>query len=414
MMEKIRAELEKSQLWLEKIKSELEVSSHSHSYDLVILDDIFPLRLSAFRIAEYNYYLEAFSRSLVLSTGTAGMLKQNYSNLSEVIVDYEKFHPQFKGRVREFDQNISINAKLIYTVFINNIFYFIQYIEKNNIPFVFTLYPGGGFHIDEEATNHKLARVFASPNFRKVIITQRNTYEYLLNNNFCNPKQIELIYGCVVPSHNLTSNLYEKKSYRQNKVTFDICFVAYKYQPTGLHKGYDIFIEVAKNLASKHDDFHFHIVGGHEPTDIDVSLLENNITFYGQKTTDFFPDFYSGMDLILSPNRPAFFPGAFDGFPTGACAEAALSGVALFCTDCLNLNVAFKDREEIVIISLSVQEICESIEYYWENYDELSELAKRGQLAFQQVFNLDYQMNPRLRLISEYIGTKYSVKQRNN
>ncbi|MEG3930312.1 hypothetical protein QT990_03345 [Microcoleus sp. T3_B1] len=116
------------------------------------------------------------------------------------------------------------------------------------------------------------------------------------------------------------------------------------------------------------------------------------------------------MDLILSPNRPDIIPGAFDGFPTGACAEAALSGVALFCTDCLNLNVAFKDREEIVIISLSVQEICETIEYFWQNYDKLSNLPKQGQLAFQRVFNIDYQMNPRLLVISECMGTKSSLK----
>ena len=354
-LRKIRSDLEKSQIWLEKIKSELEVSSHSQNYDLVILDDIFPLRLSAFRIAEYNYYLNTCPNSLVLSTATAFPLMLENRSLADVVHEYECFYPQFKGKVMEFDFNRLVKAKLIYTIFINNIFYFIDFIEKNHLPFVFTLYPGGGFHIEEEATNHKLTRVFASQNFRKVIVTQRNTYEYLIDKKFCTPKQIEFIYGCVVPSNKLTSNLYPKKYYKQNKFTFDICFVAYKYQKTGLHKGYDVFIEVAKNLASKHDDFHFHIVGGHEPTDIDVIVLENNITFYGQKTTDFFPDFYSGMDLILSPNRPALFPGAFDGFPTGACAEAALSGVALFCTDCLNLNVAFKDREEIVIISLSVQ-----------------------------------------------------------
>ena len=404
-LQKICAELEKSQICLKKIKSELEVSSRN--YDLVILDDIFPLRFSAFRIAEYNYYLETFSRSLVLSTGKAGMLK-NHHNLSDVIVEYENFYPHFEGRVRKFDYNISINARLIYTVFINNIFNFIQFIEKNNIPFVFTLYPGGGFNLDEESTNQKLIRVFSSPNFKKVIVTQKNTYEYLIDKNFCKPNQIELIYGCVLPSDKLISNLYEKKYYKQDKITFDICFVAYKYQQTGLHKGYDIFIEVAKNLASKHNDFHFHIIGGHEPTDIDVNSLENQITFYGQKTTDFFPDFYSGMDLILSPNRPAFVPGAFDGFPTGGCTEAALSGVALFCTDCMSLNISFKDKEEIVIISLSVEEICETIEYYWENYDKLSEIAKKGQLAFSQVFNLDSQMNPRLRVISESMGIKYS------
>lgn len=409
-LQKIRAELEKSQLWLEKIKSELEVSSHSHShsYDLVILDDIFPLRLSAFRIAEYNYYLDTFSRSLVLSTGTAGMLKRNYSNLSEVIVDYEKFYPQFKGRVRELDQNISINAKLIYTIFINNIFNFIEYIEKNNIPFVFTLYPGGGFHIDNEATNHKLIRVFSSPNFRKVIVTQKNTYEYLINNKFCQLNQIEFIYGGVVPSKQLKNYSTTKNYYQQNKNTFDICFVANKYSPdpTGIYKGYSIFVEVAKKLASKHSDFRFHVVGGHDRNDRDIALIENYITFYGARNTDFFPAFHSSMDLILSPNKPNLYPGSFDGFPTGSCVEAVLSGVALFCTDCLNLNISFQDREEIVIISLNVSEICDIIEYYYQNYDQLYKLARQGQEKFSKVFDIKNQMNPRLKLIQEIIKTR--------
>jgi len=406
-LQKIRSELETYKKRLEIIKSELDkyYFKSKISYDLVILDDIFPLLLSAFRIAEYNSYLNIFPKSLVLSTGTTIQNIDPNLSFAGVASEYESLYPQFKGRVRKFDDRISINAKLIYTVFINNIFYFINFIEINNIPFVFTLYPGGGFHIDEEAANQKLIRVFSSPNFRKVIVTQKNSYEYLIDKRFCKPNQIEFIYGGVLPSDRLNNYSSTKKYYKQNKNTFDICFVANKYQPTGMVKGYDIFIEVAKQLATQHNDFRFHIVGGHQRNDIDVSLLENHIFFYGRRNTDFFPSFYSSMDLILSPNRPAYLPGAFDGFPTGCCVEAVLCGVALFCTDCLNLNIIFKDREEIVLISLNVPEICEIIEDYYYNYDRLCKLAQKGQEAFKKIFDIKSQIEPRLKIIQEILKT---------
>ena len=75
------------------------------------------------------------------------------------------------------------------------------------------------------------------------------------------------------------------------------------------------------------------------------------VKFYGAQRTEFFPSFYSQMDLILAPNIPfTLLPGAFDGFPPGGCIEAGLSGVAVFCTDVLNQNIAFKDGEELVIV----------------------------------------------------------------
>ena len=46
------------------------------------------------------------------------------------------------------------------------------------------------------------------------------------------------------------------------------------------------------------------------------------------------------MDLIISPNVPfVLASGAFDGFPTACCMEAALSGTAMFVTDELKLEM---------------------------------------------------------------------------
>jgi glycosyltransferase involved in cell wall biosynthesis len=143
----------------------------------------------------------------------------------------------------------------------------------------------------------------------------------------------------------------------------------------------------------------FHVVGPMDSTDIDVSDFRNRIHFHGVQQTDFFPPFHAGMDLILTPNAPfVLYPGAFDGFPTGASIEAGLCGVPVFCTDILKQNIAFKDGEEIVIVSRDVEEICERISYYRHHYDELMEIGRHGQEAFRREFGLEVQMKKRFEI----------------
>ncbi|HYX27071.1 MAG TPA: glycosyltransferase, partial [Pyrinomonadaceae bacterium] len=93
------------------------------------------------------------------------------------------------------------------------------------------------------------------------------------------------------------------------------------------------------------------------------------------------------------------FPGAFDGFPTGASIEAGLCGVPVFCTDILNQNIAFKDGEEIVIINRDVEEICDRISHYRLHYDELIELGRRGRQAFHRELGLTLQMKKRFEIL---------------
>jgi glycosyltransferase involved in cell wall biosynthesis len=111
----------------------------------------------------------------------------------------------------------------------------------------------------------------------------------------------------------------------------------------GLNKGYDVFIEVAKILYNLHgSNIVFHVVGNFDEKDIEVSELKDNIKFYGTRTTDWFPQFYANMDIIMSPNIPLHYimpevkKSFIDGFPTGCCVEAGFCGTVVFCTDTVN------------------------------------------------------------------------------
>lgn len=288
-------------------------------------------------------------------------------------------------------------------MFLNNADFFLDYLSAFSIPFVLELYPGGGFRLGEEESDRKLKRVTSSPLLRKVIATQKVTFEYLLDKRFCTPDQVEFVYGGVLPAERLPFKLEQKRYFPSCKDRLDICFVAHKYMSQGRDKGYDVFIDVAHILAPIAPDVHFHVVGPFDEEDIDVAGIKTRLTFHGSHPTDFFPDFYSGMDLILSPNAPHILsPGAFDGFPTGACVEAALCGVAVFACDELGLN-PFINGEELVIIPRNATSIADIVMKYRNDPELLYRIALNGQRRFCEAFSAESQMDPRIRILESVL-----------
>lgn len=375
-------------------------SRSRNSASLVILDDIFPHPLSAFRIAEYNAYLARYDQSFALSTATAFPAIGENRTLSAVNDEFTKLYPEFKDRVFAFESRMPA-SRLAYFMFVHNARHFLSVLNKSRTPFVFTLYPG--FQLGDAHSDAALSMICASPYLRKIITTQRITFEY--TKQFVDPEKIEFIYGGVFPSGRLTSAPPKRKYYKADKDTFDVCFVAFKYMPKAINKGYDVFIAVARLLSRVYADVRFHVIGPFDSSDISVSDLQDRIQFYGVRQTDFFPQFHANMDLILTPNVPFVLrAGAFDGFPTGASIEAGLCGVPVFCTDVLKQNIAFKDGKEILILNRDVDEICDAIGHYRSNYDQLVEMGRCGQQAFQRVFGLEKQLEKRFNILDSLLA----------
>lgn len=374
--------------------------------DLLILDTLFPHPLSRFRLEEFCAYLKYFQNSMALSTGEHLAVAKETKSLDTIIDEFESLHPEFMGRTKATTHDIDgYNARLAYLIFLNNASYFLDSLGKKGIPFIFTLYPGGGFEINQASSDSMLRRIFSSAQFRKVIVTQQITYEYLVKNNFCDEDKMVFIYGGVVPLDILNrSKSYQKKFFGFEKDSLDICFAAMKYMPMGIDKGYDIFIEVARKLAQSYGNVRFHVVGNFNEADIPISGLEGKITFYGLQKSDWFDKFYADKDIILSPNIPfTLSEGAFDGFPTTACVEAGLRKVAVFCTDELKLNNHFIDNEEIVIIPHDADRIVHIIEDFYKEPDKLRSIAEKGAAKMREVFSYERQMLPRIRLLESEI-----------
>jgi len=367
---------------------------------LLILDDMFPHLLSSWRVAEYNGYLERYDKSVVHSTAGAFRVIGDERSFTAVREEFVAQYPQFAGRVFPFELKLP-RAQFAYFLFLHNVRHFLRILDKSRTPFAFTLYPG--FQINDESSDMLLRKVCASPNLKKIITTQKLSHEYVLD--FIEAEKVEFIYGGVFPSSKLITGAPPRKYFQRDKATFDICFVAFKYMPKGIDKGYDVFVSVARALSRLYDNMQFHVVGRFDSSDIDVSDFKDRVHFYGMRQTDFFPHFHASMDLILSPNVPFVCrPGAFDGFPTGACMEAALCGVPVFCTDILKQNIVFKDGEEIVIVSRDTDEICELISHYYRNYDRLIQVGRRGQQAFERELGLDAQLPKRFRILDQYLS----------
>jgi len=370
----------------------------------LILDDLFPVLLSPFRIAEYNAYLNRYPSAEAHSTGTAFPYLRETRSFAEVRADYESLYPAFKGRVHSFDPGMLPLARVTYTIFIHNAFNFLPFVESCGAPLVFTLYPGGGFQLDDPACDARLRRVFESKSFREVIVTMTITRDYLLSRKLCPPDRMHFLYGGVFSEAMLAPPAIPKRLFGVDKETIDICFVANKYMPGGVDKGYDVFLEVARRLAARRKEVRFHVVGPFDEGDGDVTTIRNRLQFHGYMLTAALKTFYRGMDMILSPNLPfSLVPGGFDGFPTGACVEAALCGVALFCTDPLNLNIGFRDREEIVLITRNVDDVLETVDAYCRDCAKLYQLAAKGSEAFRRALSPEIQLTPRFAMFDQLL-----------
>ena len=360
---------------------------------------MYPFGFSPFRLVEFNYYLSEFPDAVAYTTGKALKYVGEKSSLQTHINRHMLAHPDYAGRLQVYNPSRRLVGDLVYSVFLHNTYSFLPVIEKNAIPFVFTLYPGGGFFMDSPIVNRQLKEICSSAFFRKVIVTQKITADYLIKNDLCAAEKIELIYGVVLPVEKLQQKTPPRLEYKKTKSSFDLCFVANKYMPLGIDKGYDTFIALAKKLSREFDDIRFHVVGTFTATDIDVSGYDN-IVFYGPQRTDFFPDFYSRMDIVVSPNVPsALEKGAFDGFPTGGCIEAGIMGVALFCSDTMGQNICFEHEVDMVIIDNEVDNIASCVRYYHSHYPELLQIAAKGQAKIMDLFSMQAQMHPRMKVL---------------
>lgn len=376
----------------------------TEKYDLIVVDDVFPNKMSPWRYEEFLNYLRTFNnRMCVQLTGSALKLLNDHRSVEQVIREFEMNHPLYTGRLKKFIFHRKVEAQLGYVVFLNNANATLSYFEYNKIPFVFTLYPGGGFLLDDEESDNKLRRITSSPFFKGVITTQKITREYLIRKKFCSESKIQYIFGVVAPFELLQSSSEDKTYFANQKM--NIAFIAHKYMRGGVDKGFNHFIDAAKLLTQRDDNFVFHVVGPYNENDCSHAAILPNVKFHGSLIPSQLHDLHRILDVVVSPNVPfALNAGSFDGFPTASSTEAALNGVAMMVADELELNPGFTHMEDIVLIKPNGDQIVEFLVYFFHHKEALMRLAQKGKDKCKELYSEENQIQGRINYILKNIN----------
>jgi lipopolysaccharide transport system ATP-binding protein len=364
---------------------------------LVVLDDFFPNLLTGFRIAEYNAYLGRWPDAEVLTS---------QPHFADCHAQYAARYAEFAGRVRPFAVEALAGATLAYLNFLNNAAQFLPALRSRGLPFVLALYPGGGLGIDAPDSDEKLRQVLASPLLRALVVTTPVIAEYL--DAFAQREALELppvteIAGVVV--NPVYFGDARRVHFGAGKEHADVCFVAEKYMERGLNKGYPEFIAAAQAVAATDQTVKFHVVGSFTEHDVPLGPLAGRLRFYGTLPTGELREFLLGMDAIVAPSRPfTLHAGNFDGFPTGACVEAAACGVAVLAADPLRQNRLFEDGRDIVLIDNEPQSIADALLALLREPARLRGIALAGQAVVRRHYAPERQIGRRIALIEQQLA----------
>lgn len=356
--------------------------------DWAVFDDFFPDLMTGFRIAEYNEYLRRFPTLRVLST--CGHYVEAYPR-------YAARYPELAPRVDTLTPKSVVGVRFAYMSFLDNAQRYLQILTHYRIPFVLTLYPGGGFGLDAPESDAKLARVCASPLLQHVIVTQRVTAEYLAARHPHVPQTT--IFGCVV-----NPLYFDADSAPRNdaaRATYEVCFVAEKYMAHAVNKGYPTFIDAAKKVATALPDARFHVIGTCGPDDWPLGELAPRIVFHGRLETPALRRALAQMDVVASPNVPFVVqPGAFDGFPTAACVEASLCGVAMVLSDPLALNTGYYvDGVELLTVAPAVEPLADALIALGRDPERRRAIGAAGRARSRALYAPAAQIDPRIEII---------------
>jgi hypothetical protein len=105
----------------------------SNKFDLVILDDLLPIPLSPWRNHEYESLLKQYLNSkVVLDFSSYGVIKVE-NTYNQQLNELKKMYPLLANKLVRLKLFTSINTKLFYTLFYNNIYRYYPYLKYNKI-----------------------------------------------------------------------------------------------------------------------------------------------------------------------------------------------------------------------------------------------------------------------------------------
>lgn len=361
---------------------------------VVVLDDYFPNLRTGFRVAEFTTHLR---------TGAVDEVMTTAEPLGALLHEFDAHFHDLTERVRPFSPEALESVDLAYIVFLNNAHYYLPYLTAAAVPFIVTLYPGGGLDLGEPQAEQKLRAVLSSPFLRHVITTQPIVTDHV-QDLLGRPSSVPIteIPGLVTSAEYHTPGAGMRNDYfGSGKETLDLVFVAFKYSERGADKGFPQFADLVQALHETGIPVKAHVVGGFTADDLATDHLIELFDFHAPKSTRELRQFYLDKDLIVSPNRAGVLgPGAFDGFPLGSSIEGALSGVAMMASDGLDQNSVFRDGRDILITTPEPASMHDRLLRLFEEPDGLRRIAQSGLRTARAHYSPASQVDRRARIIA--------------
>lgn len=388
-------------------------------YGILFVDNFEPSGLNAgFRFQEIQWFLTKYRRSALFRF--SGITKSSSDYISYKVNQKWPINTCLWDHILHWRAAIAtggicfrkvvlqrerVSAKCAYIHFIANAFLARDYLEKNNIPFVFILFPGGGLRLNDQFSDMMLKMVFSSPMFRGCFITQSVVYDYVISKNLCPKEKLYFSYGGGFLQIS-EDTVLQKMRYGIDKDTIDICFVAFRYMEQGLDKGFDIALKALCQIIREFPHVHFHIVGTNRLSDFPEALYyecKRNIHEHGVLHKDELVELYAKMDIALSPNRPNVLAnGAFDGAPLGV--EASYCGVMLMVSNELNEKFPYIPEKDLVVVRPNVTCVVSALRRLLLSPERINEIGLNGQHKTRRVFSGGWQRKIRMAFIRKYLG----------
>ncbi|WP_154854746.1 glycosyltransferase family protein [Cyclobacterium xiamenense] len=367
-------------------------------YDLIIFDNILPLSFSPWRNFEFEWLVKSIDNSKIVCSLTGFKKFSNEATIShsrnELVEGYPSLHKKLHVK-RLFN---GYNTKLFYCLFYDNLLANLSFLRKSKTPFIFTLYPGGGFLFNNPIVDKNLHEIFSLSNFKGVIVNQYATRNYIESNFTIKKESIFLIPG--VP-FNDTVYLDKVNFLKEFSGKLKILFMAQKNMAGGKDKGFDFFINISKILIRKGYDICFEIIGNFDESDLDSQTDQSYYFFHGRLNEDQFPAVLNETHMIISPNKPFVLkPGSFDGFPLGTCVIAGYFINGLFLTDFLeeSHSTGWIDGYNFCKLDGDLDNSCNKIILYINNREKLKKIALNGREKVKNDYSFRNQITPRIEL----------------
>jgi len=366
---------------------------------IAILDDHFPNPTTGFRIAEFDGLLNRFSKSLIFTT----------SNLSKDLTTLGPGWSDHKRRILKFGAMKLAwgNFDVAYIDFLNNAKRFVPLLDRFQIPYVLTLYPGGGFSLSDAEVRRFIQKMTLSGTPKTIITTTTVAKNFMEDFQFSNRTKILHIPGVPIQRIFFEKQRFDRVDYPENPDDLvKFVFLAHKYTSDGADKGWPQFQHLISKLASEGKPLEATVIGPWGPQDL---LDAKDLGLYrllGVRPEYQLPQFLLDQHFIVSINTPnLILPGQFDGFPVASVVAAALCGVVPIVNDPLGLNNFLESGVNAVLIDdASPISLVNKVTEILQNPQVIKSIANNARKSFASMYNSGVQLTPRYEALEVLAG----------